>query len=56
MTTDYLNKLLFAMIGNKELVNAWWTTPNKAFGGMKPIYIDLKQVREYLEAQAYGGS
>jgi len=54
MNSTYLNQLLLAMLGKPELVDIWWTTPNKAFGNMKPIYIDLKQVREYLEGHAFG--
>jgi hypothetical protein len=54
MKSIYLNQLLLAMLGSRELVDTWWTTPNKAFGSMKPIYIDLKQVQEYLESHPSG--
>lgn len=40
--------LLFAMIGNKELVEQWWTSPNKAFEGKCPEAVFLENPRAVL--------
>ena len=36
MTTNELNKILFAMIGDSHLVNEWWNSQNKAFDYATP--------------------
>ena len=46
--------LLFAMLGNKELVEQWWHSPNKGFDMAHPIDVDPKRVQEYLISKAYG--
>lgn len=40
--------LLFAMIGDKELVKQWWASPNKAFDGKCPETVFLENPREVL--------
>jgi hypothetical protein len=42
------------MLGNKELVEQWWHSPNKGFDGAHPIDVDPKKVQEYLISKAYG--
>jgi len=29
--------LLFSLLGDKELANLWWNSPNKGFDGRLPI-------------------
>jgi len=36
MTTNELNRILFAMIGDSHLVNEWWNSQNKAFDYATP--------------------
>ena len=40
-TLKECNALLFAMIGNKELVEVWWLSSNLAFGGKTPESVFL---------------
>lgn len=46
--------LLMAMLGDKELVEKWWHSPNKGFDDAHPIDVDPKKVQEYLISKAYG--
>ena len=46
--------LLFAMLGQKELVEKWWQSPNQGFDGAYPADVDPKRVQEYLISKAYG--
>ena len=31
-----INKMLYAMLGKADLVDMWWTSPNKGFEGNTP--------------------
>lgn len=49
--------LITAMVG-KDLVDAWWASPNKAFGNITPNeqwLNDPDSVYMYLMQHAYGG-
>ena len=48
-TTDYLNAMLFALLGNHELVAKWWTTPNRGFDMQCPKDVEETKVKNYLE-------
>lgn len=49
-----LNKYLYAILGRQELVDQWWESPNKAFGGSTPNQVywsgedGRKQVAKYI--------
>ena len=55
-----LNKMLFALIGRNELVEAWWSSPNKGFNSKTPDEVyqsgpdGRKEVARYI-FNAYGG-
>lgn len=52
--TDYLNAMLFSLLGNHELVARWWTTPNKGFDMQCPCDVPETQVKAYLEGHCFG--
>ena len=43
-----LDPYVFDLLGNEELVDVWWNSPNKAFNYERPILADLEIVRDYL--------
>jgi hypothetical protein len=50
------DRLIEAMVG-KDLVDKWWSSPNKAFDGSTPAEVfseDPRSVYEYLMWHAYG--
>ena len=49
MNSRYLNSLLLTLLGDINLVERWWTTPNKGFNGQCPCDVDENSVRRYLE-------
>jgi hypothetical protein len=51
---DYLDAMLFALLGNRELIAKWWTSPNLAFEGQCPCDVDENVVKAYLEGHCYG--
>lgn len=51
---DYFNMLLLALLGNHDLVQRWWNTPNQAFDGRCPKDVDEATVRAYLEGHTFG--
>lgn len=57
---EALNKVLLSFLGNKELVNKWWMSKNKAFDMKTPrdAYIDdpHKVARYILNHSNPGGS
>jgi hypothetical protein len=53
MNNEYLNKLLFSMLGSESLVSLWWNTANKAFQNRCPKDVDTQQVTAYLEGHAF---
>lgn len=51
LSIEKLNKVLEALLGRKALVDAWWTSPNLAFGKETPMntYIgDPEKVTKYI--------
>jgi len=58
MNKDAANAVLLALVGSEGLVELWWTTPNRAFEGMKPNDVwelDYQKVLSYLAWQGYSG-
>jgi hypothetical protein len=50
-TKRKLNVCLFAMLGNDDLVNRWWESPNRAFDGKTPsevFEVDRQEVINYV--------
>ena len=57
MEKQSLKELVLAFVGDAELADHWWYSPNKAFEMRRPIDVDLREVREYLMYHIdYGGS
>ena len=57
MVTDKYNRILYALLGSNELVQKWWSSPNRAFGDITPIEMwdrDKDRVKNYLLAQLNG--
>lgn len=57
MVTDKYNRILHALLGSDELVQKWWSSPNRAFGDITPIEMwdrDKDRVKNYLLAQLNG--
>lgn len=54
MNDIYLNMLLLGLIGDRNLVSAWWNTPNRAFEGQLPKDIDQETIKNYLEGHCLG--
>ena len=57
MVTDKYNRILYALLGSNELVQKWWSSPNKAFDDVTPIEMwdrDKDRVKNYLLAQLNG--
>ena len=57
MVTDKYNRILYALLGSNELVQKWWSSPNKAFDDMTPNEMwdrDKDRVKNYLLAQLNG--
>lgn len=57
MDTDKYNRILHALLGSNELVQKWWSSPNKAFDDITPIEMwdrDKDRVKNYLLAQLNG--
>lgn len=50
---NYLNTLLLALVGSKELVEQWWQSPNRAFEMQCPRDVDLDRVTIYLENASF---
>jgi predicted phosphohydrolase len=51
------NKILFALLGRKELVADWWHSSNRAFNNLTPNIMweqDKEVVRNYLLGQLNG--
>jgi hypothetical protein len=57
MDTEQFNRILHALLGSDELVQKWWSSPNKAFDDMTPnemLNRDRDRVKNYLLAQLSG--
>lgn len=53
MDKKSLENLVLALIGDPELADNWWYSPNKAFDMQRPIEVDTRIVREYLMFHCY---
>jgi hypothetical protein len=53
MDKKSLEVLVLSMIGDAELADSWWYTPNKAFDMERPIEVDARIIREYLIRELY---
>lgn len=55
---DYLSEMVIALTGSKEIADAWWYLPNKAFDMKTPNETDYELVKDYLiwHTSASGGS
>jgi len=42
-----------SMLGSKDLVERWWTTPNRAFEMQPPELADPALVKDYIIWHAY---
>ncbi len=54
---EKLNTILLALLGSEDLVERWWTSPNKAFNNQSPnsmLDTDPKVVKAYLLGQING--
>ena len=57
MVTDKYNRILHALLGSNELVQKWWSSPNREFDDMTPTEMwdrDKNRVKNYLLAQLNG--
>ena len=57
VTPDKYNRILYALLGSNELVQKWWSSPNRAFDDISPIEMwdrDKDRVKKYLLAQLSG--
>jgi uncharacterized protein (DUF2384 family) len=58
MTQQSLNEILLALLGSQELVEAWWSSPNKTFDMEIPddlMHTNRKnEVIRYILAQTGG--
>ena len=57
MVTDKYNRILYALLGSNELVQKWWSSPNRAFDDITPSEMwnrDKDRVENYLLAQLNG--
>ena len=57
MVTDKYNRILHALLGSNELVQKWWSSPNRAFDDVTPSEMwdrDKDRVKNYLLAQLNG--
>ena len=50
---QYLNRILFGLLGSQDLVDRWWASPNKAFNGLCPRDVDIVEVHDYLIWHAF---
>jgi hypothetical protein len=55
MEKKSLNALVLALVGDPELADRWWYTPNKAFDMSRPIDVDTRTVRDYLMQHCFAG-
>jgi hypothetical protein len=54
-----INKYLFAMLGSTELVEKWWTGPNKHWQGETPLAVydrgGQDEILDYVISCSQGG-
>ena len=53
ITSDYINYLVFVLVGRQELVDLWWTTPNRSFNMRCPCELPETEVIKYLESYCF---
>lgn len=54
----YYSKMLLGLLGDEELIDKWWCSPNLAFDGRKPLeqlQLDHEAVGRYLMQNLNGG-
>jgi hypothetical protein len=49
-----LNPYLKALLGENELVEQWWSSPNKAFDGKCPKDVEYDAVEQYVMECCFG--
>ena len=57
LVPEKYNRILYSLLGSDELVQKWWSSPNKAFGDITPIEMlsrDETMIKNYLLAQLSG--
>ena len=57
MDIDKYNRILYSLLGSQELVQKWWSSPNRAFDEMTPnemLNRDKDRVKNYLLGQLSG--
>lgn len=47
---DKINVILLSLLGSKDLVNKWWSSPNKHFKGQTPSQVNLPDVYKYVSS------
>lgn len=53
ITRDYIDYLVFVLVGRQDLVLTWWSTPNRAFEGQCPKDVPETEVIKYLESYCF---
>ena len=53
ISRERLDQILMSMLGSKDLVERWWTTPNRAFEMQPPELADPALVKDYIIWHAY---
>jgi hypothetical protein len=59
MERETLDPHLWALLGNRETVRAWWNNPNAHWQGRTPESVyetDPDSVTQYVMTHCYGGS
>ena len=57
MTREELNRHLFALVGSDQLVQQWWSTPNRNWRGCEPQEVWARnpdEVIAYVMRFCYG--
>lgn len=53
ITKDYIDYLVFVLVGRHDLVDVWWSTPNLGFDGKCPKDVPELEVIQYLESYCF---
>lgn len=53
MKSRYLNSLLLSLLGDINLVERWWTTPNRGFNMQCPCDVAESEVHRYIESYCF---
>ena len=57
LVPEKYDRILYALLGSNELVQKWWSSPNRAFDDITPYEMlnrDKDRVKNYLLAQLSG--